>query len=499
MFISAEQNILKPSGIQEQTPAARTLDDFLNETARVLGQPGIAKLTGDEKRRALLDVLRTVRALLIYDNLETLSKEEQEAMADFLRELPQACKAIITSRRRGGEGAVWLRVEKLDWDAARGIIENEMARDAGLANKLRLVPESRWQELYDETNGSPLALVHTLGLMRVRTALTFDGALAMLRGAGRNDDLVKFVYQEARKELTENDKTALGALSFFVPSATFEVWSEVANLSRNALETTIDRLSALSLVDVLAGEERYALHPLTRAFVRDELLADANVARETGMRFAQYWTDYLRRYTASSSENEVVLLYQKEESNLDMVAMWLDQQAELIKKIALAKASATSVAQARVKQFKTSGFNKDSHHLSEYENALVEAIAITREETEVLKEETSAHQKRVIFKERLGEMLLLANGELAMKLGQWEKACEHFERFLSETQESDRWELIGYAKYNLARAWEMEERTDLALPLAQDALKIYERLQHGNLAEVRELVERLQKAVSSGQ
>jgi hypothetical protein len=77
VFVTAKQNILKPSGIQEQTPAARTLDDFLNETARVLGQPGIAKLTGDEKRRALLDVLRTMRALLIYDNLETLTKKSR--------------------------------------------------------------------------------------------------------------------------------------------------------------------------------------------------------------------------------------------------------------------------------------------------------------------------------------------------------------------------------------------------------------------------------------
>jgi dihydrodipicolinate synthase/N-acetylneuraminate lyase len=38
---------------------------------------------------------------------------------------------------------------------------------------------------------------------------------------------------------------------------------------------------------------------------------------------------------------------------------------------------------------------------------------------------------------------------------------------------------------------------DLALPLAQEALKIYERLQHKDLAEARELVERL-KRMSSG-
>jgi NB-ARC domain len=286
VFISAKENILKPSGIQEQTPAASSLDEFLNETARVLGEIGIAQMSGEGKRRAVLDVLRNTRTLLIYDNLETLTKEEQEAIADFLRELPQRCKAIITSRRRGGEGAVWLRVEQLDWDAARRIIENEIARDAGLASKLRPVAERRWQELFDEIHGSPLRLMNILGLMRVRASLTFDGSLAMLRG-NRDADLQKFIFQEARKELTTNDETALGALSFFAPSATPEGWMQVANLSRGALDATIDRLSALSLVDVLAGEERYALHPLTRAFARSELLADADVARETGIRFAQ--------------------------------------------------------------------------------------------------------------------------------------------------------------------------------------------------------------------
>jgi hypothetical protein len=114
IFVSAKQKALAPSGIRKMKPVARTLDEFLNETVRVLGQPGIAKLRDDEKRRPLLDTLRETRALLIYDNLETLTKEEQEALADFLREIPQGCKAAITSRRRGGEGAVWLRLGELE-------------------------------------------------------------------------------------------------------------------------------------------------------------------------------------------------------------------------------------------------------------------------------------------------------------------------------------------------------------------------------------------------
>lgn len=168
IFVSAKQHVLALGSIRKSKPTARTLDEFFNETAHVLGETGIRQLAGDNKRRALLDALRSEHALLIYDNLETLTVEPQEVLTDFLCELPPGCKAIITSRRRGGEGGVWLRLEKLEWEAAREIIESEMMRDPHLASKLRRVGEVRWPELYDETGGSPLALMHALGLMRAR-------------------------------------------------------------------------------------------------------------------------------------------------------------------------------------------------------------------------------------------------------------------------------------------------------------------------------------------
>jgi hypothetical protein len=276
IYVSAKRNILNPSGMRDLYPVALTLDGFLNETARVLGEIGIIELPSEEKRRALLDNLRARRALLLYDNLETLAKEEQEALADFLRELPQGCKAIITSRRRGGEGAVWLRLERLELSAARELIESEVGHDHRLANKLWQVGETRWEELYNETKGSPLALMHTLGLLRVRTALTFDGALTLLR-SNSNLELNEFIFQEARRELHANDESSLRALSFYNPSATFDQLMYVAQLTRDELEKSLDRLAALSLVDALPGEERYALHPLTRNYVQTELLTDASL------------------------------------------------------------------------------------------------------------------------------------------------------------------------------------------------------------------------------
>jgi tetratricopeptide (TPR) repeat protein len=82
-------------------------------------------------------------------------------------------------------------------------------------------------------------------------------------------------------------------------------------------------------------------------------------------------------------------------------------------------------------------------------------------------------------------------GEVALDREQWVKARQWFEQALPQAREVGRVELIAYAQYGLARVWEAEGRADLALPLAQEALEIYERLQHRHLAAARELVERL--------
>jgi hypothetical protein len=184
--------------------------------------------------------------------------------------------------------------------------------------------------LYDATGGSPLALVHTLGLMRVRITLNFDGALDMLRrGAGRESPLQEFIYHEACKELGVSDVAALSALSFFTPSATFETLMAVADLSRMVLERVLERLNALSLVDMLTGEERYTLHPLTRAYIRDDLLADAKSTRTMGMRFARYWLDYAERYGGEDKESyKTHDRLEAEWTNLDATANWLWETAK---------------------------------------------------------------------------------------------------------------------------------------------------------------------------
>lgn len=597
IFASAKQTRLDPEGVKSRNAAVRTLEGFLNETARGLGQPGIAQLTGEEKRRALLDALRQKPALLIYDNLETLEKAEQEALADFLRDLPQSCKAIITSRRRGGEGAAWLRLEQLDWESGRAIIADEMSRDARLAETLRRAGEAQWRLLFDETGGSPLALKHVLGLMRVRgPALTLERALALLRkGAGGEADLQQFIYREARKELGENEIKALGALSFFLPSAAFEALMATADLSRTALEVVLERLDALSLVNREAGEERYSLHPLTRRYVRDELLAEPKTAADTGMRFAKYWLDYANRYGGSSKNYPTFPRLEAEWPNVeaaasylwelaalrgeaagdgeaarmlndlvDALSQWLwfggrwDERVQWSARAYPAAAARKDWSEAGWRAYQAAwiyyqrarteeaaewtgrcaeawargGSKSDQAEVgrmrglvaqqrkeyAEAERLLREALAAWRESGEdedvaiVLNDLGALARKRedyeaaerfyrealeLVQKQNLKEPQAYISGNLgtlALVREQWAEARRRFEQELPLAEEVGRVDLIAHAKAGLARALEAEGRPGLALPLAQEALAIYQRLQHSALTATQALVERLRGA-----
>ncbi len=376
-----------------------------------------------------------------------------------------------------------------------------MARDAGLATKLRRA-ESRWQELYDETNGSPLALLHTLGLMRVRATLTFDGALEMLRG-NRDADLQKFIFQEARKELTENDEIALGALSFFVPSATFEAWMQVAGITRNALETTIDRLSALSLVDVLAGEERYALHPLTRAFVRNELLGDANVVCSgIETRFARYlesrWAEEYRksievavlvviRDLASQGQASEERLRGMARRTLALIepgmsimklyqrGVQLDEGYPELGPVVEKIRKGTILAARNVPGTSRTAWLREG---DPYTLEFLGNRARSQQEydlAEIYYREAFAIEQ--IFNDKGGQAQCQSNlGWLALDRKQYPNAYKCFEQELALAQEIGRQDLIADAQYGLARVHQAEGRADLALLLAQSALKIYERL-----------------------
>jgi tetratricopeptide (TPR) repeat protein len=86
-------------------------------------------------------------------------------------------------------------------------------------------------------------------------------------------------------------------------------------------------------------------------------------------------------------------------------------------------------------------------------------------------------------------------GELSLDRAQWTDALKWFELEFMLAKEIGRVSLVAHGQLGLALASEAQEQLEFALPLAQAALKTYEKLQHKDLERVRTLIDRLEEGI----
>jgi len=429
LFVSAKTTWLSTEGVRQETLAQSSLDSFCREFAKGLGQTDIVKMTdAKERRRALLDALRGRRTLLIWDNLETLNAEERDMISEFVRKLPTPNKAIITSRRRTGESALTIRLDRLLEPEALELMREKGRSHSHLAQELNATKAEILTALYEASGGNPLALDWTLGQV-AHKGYSISVALERLRNAAKSPDLYGFLFADAAKTLSENDRTVLSALVVFLTPAKTAALADATDLAVTEIQVSLEQLVTLSLVNELDGE-RFGLHPLTRTYIRAAVGGTDTVgtAPLSGIRFdstalrkvLRYWVNFAQKYGGNGKD-----------------------------------------------AYKT-------HEKLEAEWQNLEGVATTLREMAGIPG---------AFCGSLG--LLALNRDRPTEARPW------YKRELALAQEVGRQDRVADAQAGLAEVLEKEERYAEALPLAQSALKIREHLRDQNLNFSRGLVERL--------
>ena len=98
-------------------------------------------------------------------------------------------------------------------------------------------------------------------------------------------------------------------------------------MSRSVLEISIDRLSALSLVNVVPGAERFALHAFVRSSLRDALRQNVEANKIAGTRFARYWVNQAQRLHSIDGESRDAEVIERDAHNFDAAEEWLYETA----------------------------------------------------------------------------------------------------------------------------------------------------------------------------
>ncbi len=278
IFLSLKDREMDDGGVRKLGGfILRGFIEMLNELARELGQPDIGKATEDQRIRLLLDALRPAQALLILDNLESLTIDDRDRLLTFVKRLPQGCKAILTSRRRIGSGSELLILEKLDEPAALETL-------ADLALHLPLLARTSEAEritLYTQTGGNPLLLRWVAGQLGRGSCRTFTDALYYLRSCPPDDDPLEFIFGDLAQEFTAEETRVLVALTYFTLPAMVQHIVELTGLNEGPVETALRTLANRALVVPDQEERAYALVPMVADFLRRQR---PEVVTETGSR-----------------------------------------------------------------------------------------------------------------------------------------------------------------------------------------------------------------------
>lgn len=287
-----------PDGSDLKLPSPQLL---FARVARGLGG-SVAQLAGGEaQREAILQSLSQQRILLVFDNLEVLSEEDQAIVGRFLRYLPSGCKAIVTTRSQFPDASSTLWVQRLALDEARQLIDDQARRHPTELREVALAGAEGSTQLYHESGGSPLAILWTLGLIRGQ-GRSFADALVLLREGDDEAGLPELVFRSAVERMSRPEKLLLYALSLFGGPAGVEALGRTAESEPEAVVGILDQLTTSGLVQRQEGAS-YSLLPVTQRLSRSQLRDDVDPAGAVAFRFAVYWCDFARRHGGDAREN----------------------------------------------------------------------------------------------------------------------------------------------------------------------------------------------------
>ncbi len=267
IFITAKVRELTAEGEAKLTDFTRpTYLAMLDELGKELGADGLEKLAPDERPDELRLALAGKKALIIFDNLETLPEDERTRLFQFLSRLPEGNKAIVTSRRRTDVDARIVRLDRLARDEALQLI----AELAAKYPRLDRASQKEREDLYEITQGNPLFIRWIAGQLGRdgSQCRTIADACAFIDKAPKGNDPLEYIFGDLLETFTEDETKVLAALTYFSLPAKLKWLAEMTDLPERAAETALEDLTDRSILTSDLPAQTYFLPPLTAKFIR---------------------------------------------------------------------------------------------------------------------------------------------------------------------------------------------------------------------------------------
>lgn len=281
VWTTAKQTLLTGEGITTKSQSLQNLSDIYTTIAATLERDDIIRAPLDQQDALIRQVLTQQRTLLIVDNLETV---DDERVLNFIREVPDPTKVIVTTRHRI-DVAYAVRLVGMPSEDALALIADE-AKQKGVT-----LTQDDAQRLYQRTGGVPLAIVWSVAQMGFGY-----GVEAMLTRLGQpTSDVAKFCFEAAVERIRNKPAyQLLLALSIFAVDASRIALGFVTDLPDLDRNDGLVELEKLSLVNKQGN--RFQLLPLTLVYSKAKLENDVDLEKTLRKRWVTFFLNFLSEH-----------------------------------------------------------------------------------------------------------------------------------------------------------------------------------------------------------
>jgi hypothetical protein len=289
IFTSAKKTYLTPQGILKRPRFQETLQEIFRIIADVLNEPSIVMAQETEKQLKLVyESLSNQRTILIIDNMETISEQEQNEVISFLAELPVSTKAIITSRERIGIYKS-IRIYELSRPDSLKLI-NQEAENKGIK-----ITDYQAERFYRVFGGIPVALIYAVGQRAMGYSL--KKILGLRDKTYLPKDLAHFLFTRSVEPLRgQPAHQLLMSMTFFQTSPSLDALIAVAGLQGEPddVEEGLATLQQLSLTS--EEDRRYSILPITHRYALAELAKYPEFLEEARNRWVAWYLKFTKKY-----------------------------------------------------------------------------------------------------------------------------------------------------------------------------------------------------------
>lgn len=252
VWLSAKNTRLQNGKIIQLEQSFEHLGQLLDTILIVLGFNEYISMDNlKEKIKIVNELLEQTKILLVLDNLETIKTDKLEAIWDFINNIPNPSKVLLTSREFPQSVPQTIRIENLSEEDSYQLIE-QFASEINISSSYL---QGIKKDVYKLSSGLPIVIKSILGQIKLEKNI----GIIKREIENNTDNISKFCFEQQLRMLDKDQKTIIIALCLS---------TEILN--HDALQLVVGDLITYNLVDVVQNLRNFSIIKINNTLEQTE-------------------------------------------------------------------------------------------------------------------------------------------------------------------------------------------------------------------------------------